>query len=244
MIVGLVASIFILLGKIGNKRKVKGYVTGIEYYAELKTSDIIIKLNDEWKGHKAGQFVFVKFNDSEAPHPYTLTSSWNAETKEIHIIIKSLGDYTSTLHQKIKIGEKVTVEGPYGGFTFKDDKPKQIWIGGSIGLTPFIAMMKELATTGEPHKEITFFHTTKEYSLQAIEKLKKDAEAAQINYVVMIDAQDGLLTGEKLIKAIPDWKESSIWFSGPVIFKKTLYKFFKSQGFEMDHFHSEMFTMR
>ena len=39
----------------------------------------------------------------------------------------------------------VTVEGPYGCFDFEDAQPRQVWIGAGIGITPFVARMKQLA---------------------------------------------------------------------------------------------------
>jgi predicted ferric reductase len=37
------------------------------------------------------------------------------------------------------------VEGPYGCFDFEDGQPHQIWIGAGIGITPFVARMKQRA---------------------------------------------------------------------------------------------------
>ena len=47
-----------------------------------------------------------------------------------------------------RIGQPVTVEGPYGRFTFDDGAERQIWIGGGIGIAPFVARMKALAACG------------------------------------------------------------------------------------------------
>lgn len=52
------------------------------------------------------------------------------------LIVKALGDHTDRLHETLKIGQNVKIEGPYGCFTFDDHYPEQIWIGGGIGITP------------------------------------------------------------------------------------------------------------
>ncbi len=67
------------------------------------------------------------------------------DNPRIMFITKALGDYTDFLPERSQVGHKVTVEGPYGGFTFDDGAKRQIWIGGGIGITPFIARMKQLA---------------------------------------------------------------------------------------------------
>ena len=64
----------------------------------------------------------------------------------------------------------------YGCFDFEDIQPSQIWIGGGIGITPFIAAMKHLAEVRCDHRgkslsEIDLFHSTREYDEAAIAKL-------------------------------------------------------------------------
>lgn len=136
------------------------------------------------------------------------------------------------------------IEGPYGEFTFHDSHTKQIWIGGGIGSTPFIAKMKALAAEVGTHKDITFYHATREYNEEAINNLQKDADDAQINYNLIIEQRDGYLTGEKIAKNIPDWKSHSIWFSVPLAFKEALLKYFRQNGYNTTHFHEEIFSMR
>jgi predicted ferric reductase len=140
---------------------------------------------------------------------------------------------------------------PYGCFTFDDDRPRQIWIGGGIGITPFIARMKQLAMDREayasrPHPQaIDLFHTTTDYSEEAIAKLVADAEAAGVRLHVLHDARDGLLTGDRIRGAVPDWQEASIWFCGPAGFGAALRNDFSQRGFPItEHFHQELFSMR
>ena len=241
---GLISSIIILLGKTGASKKAQGHITDIVYYPELKSTNATIEINSNWQGHEAGQFVFIKFNQHEEAHPFTIASFWNKDRKEIDVVIKALGDFTNTIHDTLNVGDKVEIEGPYGEFTFLDSHTKQIWIGGGIGSTPFIAQMKSLETEGGTHKDITFYHATREYNEEAINSLEKDADDAQINYNLIIEQRDGYLTGEKIAKDIPDWKSHSIWFSGPLAFKKALLKYFRQNGYNTTHFHEEIFSMR
>src|SRR3546814_15945680 len=59
--------------------------------------------------------------------------------------MRERGDYTRGLRDRLAIGQALKVEGPYGCFTFDDDRAHQIWIGGGVGVPPFIARMKHLA---------------------------------------------------------------------------------------------------
>ena len=158
-------------------------------------------------------------------------------------ITKALGDYTDFLPERSQVGQQVTVEGPYGGFTFDDSAPRQIWIGGGIGITPFIARMKQLAK--EPgNQAIDLFHSTTELAPEALEKLTADAAAANVTLHVMIDRRDGQLTGDVLRKTVPDWASASVWFCGPAGFGAALHRDLSAHGLARGAFHQELFNMR
>lgn len=97
--------------------------------------------------HEPGQFVFVEFARQGVPyqsHPFSITSSSNEAG--LSLGIKLLGDYTKSLNL-LKKGDLALVEGPYGRFGYSFfPNPKQIWIAGGIGMTPFVSMAKSLPT--------------------------------------------------------------------------------------------------
>ena len=113
--------------------------------------------------YQSGQFVFLKFNNqkvSRETHPFSISSKSN--DKIIRIILKESGDFTNTLFINLKVGDKVTVEGPYGKFNFKNfDSKKQVFsITGGIGITPFLGMVENLEEN--PEIDVTFFYTFRE----------------------------------------------------------------------------------
>ena len=243
MAVGLVSAIGVLLGRIGAGRKIKGHVTFLDYYPELQVNEIDLLMDEEWPGHKAGQFAFVQSTRKERAHPYTIASAWDPKERKIKFITKALGDYTRTLHDVLQIDEKAVIEGPYGHFTFDDNK-NQIWIGGGIGITPFIAKMQDLQLNNNTTKNITLFHTTKEYSEKALAKIKSYADASGIVLHILHDERDGFLTGEKLRQLVSYWQHASVWFCGPAGFGKALKKDLQAHGFSPENFHQELFEMR
>ncbi len=145
----------------------------------------------------------------------------------------------------------MNVEGPYGCFTFDDGHARQIWIGGGIGITPFIARMKQLAMDRQAYscrpraQAIDLFHTTADWSEDAIGKLTADAEAAGVRLHVLHDPRDGRLTGDRVRAAVPDWEQASVWFCGPAGFGTALRNDFVSHGLPVaERFHQEIFAMR
>lgn len=68
-----------------------------------------------------------------------------------------LGDYTGGLASRLKVGDAVKVEGPWGRFDFSGDAPRQVWIGGGVGVTPFIARMQHLGHSPDGRPVDFFF---------------------------------------------------------------------------------------
>src|SRR5690606_27596652 len=133
---------------------------------------------------------------------------------------RELGDHTRGLRERLCIGQAVKVEGPYGCFTFDDGRARQIWIGGGVGVTPFVARMKHLAREQAGHdvpadRRIDLFHTTTDSDQEVFDRLAADARQAGVRLHILVDARVGLLTGERLRASVPDWYDAGIWFCGP-----------------------------
>ncbi len=247
---GTWAAVLVLLRRVGAGRQIKGAITSLQYYPGVRVLETEIEVPHGWPGHKPGQFAFATSDASEGAHPYTIASCWHAENPRITFITKELGDHTSRLREKLRVGQEVKVEGPYGCFTFDDDCPHQIWIGGGIGITPFVGRMKHLAMQKQaldwPEAQtVDLFHTTADVDEGALGKLAADAKSADVRLHVLVDARHGRLTGERVREAVPQWREASIWFCGPTGFGEALKRDLAAHGFPVkDRFHEELFAMR
>ena len=239
---GTAAAIRILLRRVGHGRKAVGEVTRVELLSGVGVLDIEIQLKDRWAGHEAGQFAFVSFDKKEGAHPFTLTSAWKGDGR-LGLLIKGLGDHTRGLIASLKVGQLVTVEGPYGRFNFHGEQPRQIWVGGGIGITPFVARMKALALHPDG-KSIDLFHTTAERDERALALLRRDAADAKVRLHLLVDAVDGRLDMQRICAAVPDWKHSAVWFCGPAGFGQSLKREFLARGLPAGAFHQELFAMR
>ena len=207
---------------------------------------VAIDVPHGWPGHEPGQFAFVTSDTAEGAHPYTMASAWQAGASRIAFVVKELGDHTRRLRELLRIGQSVRVEGPYGRFTFAGDEPGQIWIGGGVGITPFIARMKYLATQSPRSAvRIDLFHATAEADDTAFDKLRADAAASGVHLHLLVDALDGFLTAARIRDAVPAWRESSVWFCGPAALGDILSRDLAAFGFPVgQRFHQELFAMR
>lgn len=243
MIGGSIAAVLALTRQIGRRRRVSGQIVSVLNFPSMKVTEAEITLDAAWPGHDAGQFAFVTFDRKEGKHPFTIASAWNPATRSITVISKGLGDYTELLPDRLAVGDAVTVEGPYGRFTFDDAKDRQIWIGVGIGITPFIARLKHLSNAPDG-KQVDLIHCVPEIAPEARKLLDGDVASAKAGLRLMIDGKDGFLTGARLREMLPDWALASVWFCGPAAFGEALRKDLVANGLRPADFHQELFNMR
>jgi len=242
MLAGTVASVMVLFGVVGRSRQAVAVVETLGLHAALEVLEVGVRLKSRWAGHEAGQFAFVRFDASEGAHPFTISSPWSGDGR-LSFLVKGLGDYTKALPARLKQGDLLRVEGPYGQFNFQGQKKRQVWVGGGIGITPFIARLQHLALHPDG-KSIDLFHTTATGHDAAFERLRAYALAAQVRLHLMVDAVDGRLTADRLCALVPDWRAADIWFCGPAGFGMTLRHDLLARGMAARDFHQELFAMR
>ena len=240
---GTVAALLSVTRRIGAGRKAHGRIESLTWYPELRVLETAIRLDGGWSGHAAGQFAFVTSRTTEGAHPYTIASAWDPADPRIVFITKALGDHTARLHERLRAGMPVVIEGPYGRFDFRDHRRRQVWIGAGIGITPFVARMKQLARSPGA-QEIDLFHPTADYAQAAIDKLSADAAAAGVRLHLLVSGRDGRLDADRIRAAVPQWREASLWFCGPAAFGEALRRDFVAAGLSPDDFHQELFEMR
>ena len=239
---GTVAAFVSLTRRVGQTRRTVAVVDEVEYHADNRVLRVAVSLQGNWPGHQAGQFAFVTLDPHEGPHPFTMSSAWKGDGK-MFFLIKALGDYTNTLPATVKVGDAVQVEGPYGRFSFKGRHPRQIWVAGGIGITPFIARMQALCEQPDG-KAIDLFYSTSAPDAEFIRRLRQRAEQAGVTLHVVIAAEQGRLTPQRIRELAPGWAEASVWFCGPAGFGQSLREDWVAQGRSPDDFHQELFEMR
>ncbi len=104
-----------------------------------------------------GQFAFISMKEDglREPHPFTIASAPD-EKGHVHFVIRDLGDYTHKLVANTTPGMHATVYAPFGRFSRPRDSSREVWIAGGVGISPFIAWLRDEA--GAPHANVTLFY--------------------------------------------------------------------------------------
>ncbi len=241
LVVGVYGAIRSLLGSIGRGREATGRIVAIDQPSNDVTT-VRCKLERGWRGHQAGQFAFVTFEDREGTHPFTIASA-NHDDNTVCFQIKALGDYTGTLAQRLRPGQTVRVEGPYGRFDLERRNPKarQIWIAGGIGVTPFLAWLESLQAQPDQAPAAELHYCTRDQDGDAFVPRLQTLCATLPGIQLHIH---GARQGNTLkAAALHGADKAEIWFCGPSGLANSLREGLHALG-ARPRFHQEAFEMR
>src|SRR5215216_1351223 len=198
------------------------------------------------KRQRAGQFLFVRFpntKDLNESHPFTISSAPMEDV--LRLTIKASGDFTRELFAKLKEGADAIIEGSYGMFNYKTGGPKQIWIAGGIGLTPFLSFVRDM--DGNLRHNVDLYYTVR-HPEEAVFVDELDAAAAKnpaLNAPTPPSRQEGSLTIEDILKNVGgDVRGYDIYLCGPLPMMQAFEKKFLASGVPKNNIHYEEFNFR
>lgn len=189
---------------------------------------------------RGGQFGFFIFRNAKLPresHPYSIAGI--DQNGKLRVIVKKLGDLTNDF-DKLAVGDKVMIDGPYGFFGRNISGP-QLWIAGGIGITPFLSLSKDAST----NSDIIFIHCVKNTTEAVFSDELNNFSKSHNNRKTLewVSDEKGKITMAEIEKIIPDWKERTILICGPVPMMDSLKKQFITMNGEKAKIITEEFSL-
>lgn len=239
-LLGSAAAVYSLLGFVGRANRHPMRVKSTRFFSQAGVMELVLTPTESWQGHKAGQFAYVRFGD-EDPHPFTIASA--SSDPELKFLIKELGDFSTGLYQRVKPGDNVTLEGPYGRLEFDVSKP-QVWVAGGVGVAAFFAILATLKERSS-HQPAHLFYCCRGLDSQLLDELWHAAYQARVDLSVIDTQSSPRLNAERIVKRCGDLTGYELVFCGPESFSQTLKAQLKAYQFDTEHhYHEELFVMR
>ena len=77
----------------------------------------------------------------------------------LEFVIKVYPDglFSRFLDQRLAVGDRLELTGPFGVFTFRDSDAELLFVGGGAGMAPILSLLRTMAERGI-HRKATFFY--------------------------------------------------------------------------------------
>jgi propane monooxygenase reductase subunit len=125
-----------------------------------------------------GQYMDIAVPGTDVTRSFSMANTSSKEDGRLEFIIKVYpgGVFSSYLDERLAVGDRLDLTGPYGVFTLRDAPEKDlVFVGGGAGLAPILALLRSMAERGIARKG-AFYYGARARSdlcfLEEIESLK------------------------------------------------------------------------
>lgn len=192
--------------------------------------------------HMPGQFAFLKLEtkgELNQSHPFTISS--HPSLPGLRFSIKQVGDFTKAL-SNVQKGTTAIVDGGYGTFSNTVvHTPRQVWVAGGIGITPFLAMAKQIP---KDQKVDLFYSLKSKTEAVYLDELSADVKAnPNLRLHTWYSDSQGLLSAEEVSRQAGNVHDATYFVCGPPAMMKALRKQFNHLGVKNSHIQTEEFSL-
>jgi ferredoxin-NADP reductase len=204
---------------------------------------------------KPGQFVTLDLEIEGKPirRSYTISSTPSRpHTLSITVKRVSNGLVSNWLHDHLKEGDTLMINGPNGKFTCLNTPSRKILLlSGGSGITPTMSMARWLYDTCSDY-DIVFVHSAST-PCDIIFRRELELMASQMpNFKLAINCSRGVpgnawsgfqgrLNRRMLELMVPDYLERTLYVCGPVPFMETVKEILANTGFPTENYYQESF---
>lgn len=193
-----------------------------------------------------GQFIYLSPLDPDIEagyreeHPYTISSA--PSEAQLRTGIKALGD-ASTALQHVQPGTGAYVDGPYGRFFDPNATGAELWIGGGIGITPFVGRARSLLSsdsTPDIHLVYCANEVGRAYYLDELQSIAEAVPGFAVTGHYYYE--EGSINRAWLAERIPDFAQRTVYICGPGPLIDVVHSICREAGVPRRKIHSEAFT--
>ena len=182
-------------------------------------------------------------------HPFSFSSSAEAKDGRVEMSIRKLGDFTTNM-DKVPVGQRVYLDGPYGAFTIGNPADMHVLIAGGVGVTPMMSMIRTLADRGDQRPVVLLYGSKDWESITFREEL--EALKARLNLTVVHvlskppadwTGEQGFIDAEMFKRHLPPpYADHEYFICGPNVMMDAIEDALGKLHVPLSKYHSERYS--
>jgi len=198
---------------------------------------------------EAGQFALLRFwapGFRTQAHPFSVSRP--PDGRYLRFTIKKSGDFTSAVHNSLKPGTPVIIDGPHGVFTEKKCLgDKALLIAGGIGITPLRALGESLLSSGKDCVLLYANRAQKDIVFRReLAELEQEG-GFRVHHVLSGEpdwqGEKGRIDAGMIKRLVPDFAERDAFLCGPPPMVAAVSAALTGLGVSRTRIHSELFSL-
>ncbi len=225
----------------------KGRILDIRHHTPTAAT-IRFQTNRTFPTGRAGQFtsVGVDVNGVRCHRCYSLTSIPSDDFVEITVQAVDGGAVSTHLVHSARVGDIVQLAEPAGDFVLPDQPLPMLCLTGGSGITPVMAMLRELARRIEQddRRDVVLVHhvPTRSRLLFADELADLARRSRWLQFELVVTDEGGRHLGiNQMTELCPDWRARETFVCGPASLRQGAIDLWEREG-DTTQLHIESFT--
>jgi NAD(P)H-flavin reductase/ferredoxin len=214
---------------------------------------VTIKLPEgERIAFSAGQYINIILEDG-ARRAFSFASApHNAQDIELQIRLVPGGRFTTHVFEKMKVGDPIRFEGPFGDFVLRESNRPIIFVAGATGFAPVKSMIEDAFHRGLKRPIRLYWGVRQRrdlYMADLPERWQREHENFKFIPVLSEPAPEDGWTGrtglvhEAILQDFPNLAGNEIYACGSVKMVEAIFPKLKEQGAEEGMCFSDAFTV-
>jgi propane monooxygenase reductase component len=150
-----------------------------------------------------GQYVDITVPGTEEVRSFSMANTSARESGQLEFVIKVYPDglFSHFLDSKLRVGDRLSLTGPFGMFTLRDAPDSDlIFVGGGAGMAPILSLLRSMAERGITRKAVYYYGARRRSDLCFEDELRALEQALpNFRYIPALseeewDFENGLIT--------------------------------------------------
>ena len=106
-----------------------------------------------------GQYMDIAVPGTDATRSFSMANTSSRDSGQLEFVIKIYPDglFSHFLDTKLKVGDELSLSGPFGVFTLREGDDDLIFIGGGAGMAPILSLLRSMAERGLGRKAVYYY---------------------------------------------------------------------------------------